>query len=318
MPRRIALLGAGFSRNWGGWLASELIGELCGRLRDRPHVTEMLRRMPNFEEVLGSRRQVAQREGPATQAADDVRCLEDAIGDAFFEMNMAFATRTEFEFSRDITYSVISFLAKFDAIFTLNQDLLLELNYDGMELRIPGRWAGYYLPGIQVTHAWRNAGKQQRVGLSLTVADRFELHAGTQPIFKLHGSTGWRSGEGAPVMVVGTGKQTVIEADNLLRWYFKQFREYLIAGGTELMTIGYSFSDAHVNELLIDAGLNAGLGMYIVDPRGTAVLQPQPEGTVRGRSAFDDVSLLGVSTRPLSVTFGGDEISHASFRRFIH
>jgi hypothetical protein len=317
MPLRIVLLGAGFSRNWGGWLAAELIGELCSRLLDRPHIVEMLRRMSNFEEVFGMRREAAQRGGGGNQPAEDVRRLESAIGEVFFEMNMAFAKHPEFEFSHDAAYSVVGFLAKFDAIFTLNQDLLLELNYDGMELRNPGLWTGYYLPGIQMTEAWRGAGRQQRVSQTLTVADRFELQGGSQPVFKLHGSTNWRSAGGAPVMVIGTGKQTMIEADALLRWYFEQFKEYLYAGGTKLMTIGYSFSDAHVNNLLVDAGAKTGCSLYLVDPRGTAVLQPHPEGAVRGRSPFDDMPLLGVSMRPLNATFGGDEISHASFRRFI-
>lgn len=167
--------------------------------------------MKNFEEVLGSRRQDALREGGGSQAAEDVRRLEASIGDVFFQMNMAFATRPSIEFSNDAAYSIVKFLASFDAVFTLNQDLLIELHYDGMELRNPGRWSGYYLPGIQMMSGWRDSDKQQRVGQVLTVAERFELQRGTQPVFKLHGSTGWRTPGGAPVMVVGTGKQTVIE-----------------------------------------------------------------------------------------------------------
>ncbi len=48
----IALLGAGFSRNWGGWLATEVLGELLGRVIGDPETYAKLRRLQNFEDTL--------------------------------------------------------------------------------------------------------------------------------------------------------------------------------------------------------------------------------------------------------------------------
>lgn len=62
---RVLLLGAGFSRNWGGWLASEVMGELCGRLADDGYLLQLLRKTPNFETVYGQVRQEATRNPPS-------------------------------------------------------------------------------------------------------------------------------------------------------------------------------------------------------------------------------------------------------------
>jgi len=56
---RILLLGAGFTHNWGGWLASELVGELCGRVEDDDELIQRLKETRNFEKVLGEIRQEA-------------------------------------------------------------------------------------------------------------------------------------------------------------------------------------------------------------------------------------------------------------------
>jgi len=57
MGKRYALLGAGFSRNWGAWLAPELVGELCGRVADDDDLVRRLTKDRNFEVfVRGLRR----------------------------------------------------------------------------------------------------------------------------------------------------------------------------------------------------------------------------------------------------------------------
>src|SRR4051812_33318182 len=88
---RIALLGAGFTRNWGAWLASELVGELCGRVDDDAELLQRLKETRNFEKVLGEIRQEANR-GPKQQ--DRFDRLQQAILETFDEMNQMLAHRT--------------------------------------------------------------------------------------------------------------------------------------------------------------------------------------------------------------------------------
>lgn len=58
--------------------------------------------------------------------------LQRAVYESFRAMNLALASRTDFNFSNDRRRSMNGFLARFDAIYTLNQDLLCDpaLNID--------------------------------------------------------------------------------------------------------------------------------------------------------------------------------------------
>lgn len=40
--QRYLLLGAGFSRNWGGWLASEVCDDLVWRLKEYPDIRSLI------------------------------------------------------------------------------------------------------------------------------------------------------------------------------------------------------------------------------------------------------------------------------------
>lgn len=308
---RIALLGAGFTRNWGGWLAAELIGELCGRLVDRPHVNQMLRLSGDFEYVLGARRTVAEREPSNEQAVEDVRRLEEAILKSFATVNAALARLPDLRFggAPDARYSIRRFLARFDAIFTLNQDLLLELHYDGMGLESGGQWQHYYLPGIVLTRGWLRARGEERNGQTLLVgtvpvapAERY------QPVFKLHGSVNWRAGEGGR-LVVGTGKEKAIAGSAILRWYHEQFRRYLMEENTRIMVIGYGFADQHINAALLQAAKQHSLAMYLVDPKGRQALVGRPELLL--------IPLIGMSERRFSEIFADpDNPAFQSLDRF--
>jgi len=55
MPNIILLLGAGFSKNWNGPLATEVTAHLMSRLQDEASVCDLLNKM-NFEDVLSQLR----------------------------------------------------------------------------------------------------------------------------------------------------------------------------------------------------------------------------------------------------------------------
>src|SRR5713101_3447523 len=101
----------------------------------------------NFETAL-SEVQNRSRSGSLDAKARLDR-LQGAIVGMFNDINRRFEVSTQFEFSNTTTFSVKHFLARFDAIFTLNQDSLLELHYrDAMEVTNPMRWNGMQMPGI--------------------------------------------------------------------------------------------------------------------------------------------------------------------------
>ena len=81
------------------------------------------------------------------------------------------------------------FLSQFDAIFTLNQDTLLETLYAG-PVRWSERWYGSYLPYMKFV-------KSQPNHISFMLREpmmqdsEFITRENDQPIYKLHGSYNW-------------------------------------------------------------------------------------------------------------------------------
>jgi hypothetical protein len=186
---RILLTGAGFSYNWGSWLASELEGDILTRLAGHPPIRKLVQSSSSYEEALGKARSPG-FSGVALSPGQ-VKTLEGAIKDSFWAMNMALGQRDSMEY--DSERSIQQFLGKFDAIFTLNQDLLLEFHY--RPDRFPdARWEGTYYPGLdpQVLSTLD-------AGEVIHVQRRVRLHQqpepNRQPILKLHGSVEWQDVE---------------------------------------------------------------------------------------------------------------------------
>ena len=145
MPHYL-LIGAGFSRNWGGWLANEVFEYLLGA----PEVDDRLRtilwdaklRGEGFESALAvAQAAYAAEKGP--DAKDALDRLTQAVIRMYASMQNGFANIKRPDPRTDI--SLQEFLSQFDAIFTLNQDTLLETVYAG-EVRWSERWYGSFLP----------------------------------------------------------------------------------------------------------------------------------------------------------------------------
>lgn|SRR5260221_2429222 len=121
----ILLTGAGFSRNWGGWLASEAFEYLVGCDGLHPRVRTMLwnhKDKGGFEAVYQSL-----KDGATNPTDRDVfQGFHVMVTGMFHSMGYGFQHAL-------VGTNILNFLATFDAIFTLNQDTLLELKYPGDE-----------------------------------------------------------------------------------------------------------------------------------------------------------------------------------------
>jgi hypothetical protein len=73
----------------------------------------------------------------------------------------------EFENPPSVQHSLASFLSRFHAIFTLNQDTLLEQHYNPM-IGPPMNWGHLQLPGMGFMQPFRPSGARQ---------DKFALRA---------------------------------------------------------------------------------------------------------------------------------------------
>lgn len=314
----LLLTGAGFSRNWGGWLASEAFEYLLGCSEIDYSLRQLLwdskKQGGNFEDALAQLQRHAPTEKP-------LQVLQGAILRMFESMNKGF-TKVEFEprhtklsLTTDPNYLVRRFLYRFNVIFTLNQDLLLERKYRDENISEPLRWTGWHIPGMKLNTEHRSSDPVcRKVAKQAPDTANFKVQPGIQPYFKLHGSTNWFSGDGGqePLLIMGGNKSIEIEQHPVLTWYHEKFKKYLSCPGARLMVIGYSFSDPHINEAIMQAADKGGLRLFIIDPQGVDVLSKVPEPLMTSLNPC----IIGASRRPLTETFGCDCVEHDKIMRF--
>jgi len=308
MPNFVLLTGAGFSKNWGGLVAREITSALMSQLQNNPHLLQVLNRA-NFEDVLS---QVQSEYLHARTAENQSRldAMQQVLENVFSRMNAHFAT-VPFEFSNDIAHSIRKFLARFDAIFTLNQDLLIEVHYSNQDVAIwyGTRWQGYELPGLrELPLEDPIAG---RVRSKWVPQDEFAQTPNMQPYFKLHGSTAWTAADGSSLMVIGRNKMGLIRSNAILGWNYRKFEEYLARPDTRLMVIGYGFADDHINASIVEAYQKGGLRlMYLVHPSGKAILDRYPTAPIRVPQPIMEIPCIEC-TVPLSAAFSTDHLARS-------
>lgn len=324
----ILLLGAGFSRNWGGLLADEVFDDLIGQseVAQDEYLKTLLwkhRTAGGFESALEDA-QVAFAANPAT-AALSLQRLQSAIFNTFERMNRAFFNAPTMEFQSHIEIMIRTFLARFDAIFTLNQDVLLEHHYlHQIELTAPNKWRGAQLPGLQrrpSVSVTTNPSWGRDVWIPVEKSS-FRIDDGLQPYFKLHGSSNWRDSDGGQLMVLGGNKYSAIRAHPILGWYFEQFRLHLSQPASKLFVIGYGFRDRHVNDVIVESVQNRGLRFFVIDSCGSDVVRranSSYRGSIYCPTDLDDAfrqGLIGASRRGLSEIFGNDQVAHEQVSSF--
>lgn len=326
----ILLLGAGFSRNWGGWLASEAFEYLlgCPDISNNSHLLDLLWRNQStggFENALAEVQANFIRDPHSN--TDHLMNIQSAVTQMFNDMNEGYFNQTNFEFQQARERTVGTFLARFDAIFTLNQDLLLEHFYIDQQVAALSqrRWNGCELPGMKPIYnpnaADPNSWAQRRWEPAPQTA--FQLDVRSQPYFKLHGSSNWREAHGAPMLIMGGNKIREIGLSPLLSWYHQQFENHLYQGNTHLMVIGYGFRDAHINEVITRAVSDRDAKMFIIAPEGgdlARVVNSTNRAAIRVDTNLEETfrrGLIGASRRLLREIFGDDLIEHNKVMRFL-
>lgn len=231
----------------------------------------------------------------------------------FDHMNAAFVENPWYK-RRDELFSVLELLPRFDAIFTLNQDLLLECNYltQPTGVYLGGRWQANHLPGIALPP--RNAPDDNVFLRELSPGSELQLNLRSdfQPVFKLHGSRNWRA-QDTDLMVLGANKAGAIAQFPILNAYFREFERALHDDNARLMVIGYGFRDQHINTVIESASRKTLLKTFIVDPLGLDVLDPYfgKGNVIRGPTALLEAILprcIGASRRNLRDVLARDEV----------
>ncbi len=315
MPH-VLLTGAGFTKNWGGLVAPEFFSRLLGETLD-DYTRALLfkhRGTGGFETVMN----ILQSEYKRAQTPEARKRFDDmtaAVAGIFNGMNNQFLHLPTLEFQNEVRYMVRPFLERFDVIFTLNQDALLEAQY--FPNFVGGRWIGAELPGTRLVGLPPHiqGTREERIALRTADPANLQIHPRTQPYIKLHGSANWlideRSGR---LLILGGQKAASIAQHTLLTRYQEMLEEHITRPGARLMITGYGFNDEHINET-IGRAVDRGLKNFIVDIRGVDAFDKfdhsaQIPGPPDPYAEKLRPSIIGESRKALTETFGRDHGEH--------
>jgi hypothetical protein len=328
------LLGAGFSRNWGGLLADEVVDFLLSspELSSDAGVRDII--WTNSDAGFESALEQVQRDFRANPKSRDacvrLERMQSAISRMFQDMNEGFYNELSFESHSNRTGTVREFLTRFETIFTLNQDLLLEHhykdNYD-ISLESPHRWNGLQIPGMRRLPADEPLfDKSWARARWLPLPDtEYQVDEHCQPYFKLHGSCNWIASKGEPILIIGGGKEESITNYQILRRYFAEFVTRVCQPNARLVVIGCGFKDHHINKVIAPGVYEYGLKLFVIAPKARDLAKVLTSSVHGGASMavygydLEDIfrkGVAGVSQRPLRETFGSDVAELKKVNRF--
>jgi len=261
----VLLTGAGFTRDFGGFLAQEVWSQVYNHpeVGCCPQLLSTLRKKFDYESVY---HEVIRGK---SYTEEDKKAMNQAILDAYQNLDEEVRElrktigRISVNGVTDLIYRFKGKQNRVGFIFTLNQDLFVERH---ITLSLP--W---------VTD-WPK--KECQINLetdSIRLPDEKELKAlqVRQPLrkerlvyIKLHGSSNWQTYDRKHQMVIGLEKELDIAREPMLRSYAAIFK-MVLTKAKRLLVIGYSFRDEHINKaiaLAMAACHNPNLELYVVSP----------------------------------------------------
>ena len=277
----VLLTGAGFTKTFGGYLASEMWGTILNQqeIQDSPELLKGMRDLENLDYEMFY--EDVQSNGTQQEKKD----LNAAIRSAFREMDDNIRTYKP----KSVSHSCCGLITRIvqdqtpSFIFTLNQDLFFERYHSREKITV--------FPGLPNHINLFEEADQNSTEFAMRLPTTQELELQRPKLFKkgfaqiayvkLHGSQGWLSHDGSDVMVIGTQKESRIQNEPLLNWYFSLFDEVINRPQTRLLTIGHGFGDRHVNECIVNAIRN-GLKLYVISPQSPVTFKSQFKTPLHG------------------------------------
>ncbi len=275
VSKKVLLTGAGFTKDFGGFLASEMWSFIFNSpsLDNHPRIKDILRHDFSYESVY--------HEVIENSECDDgeKNAIKEAVKSAYDMLDRNIRENKHRKVNRTgNSDSVKNFINRFGAgsnsrsfFFTLNQDLFVERycrDLEDVHIATPG----VLLQGITQFNDL-NEENCQRLPDRREVSNIFKQDNPTHPLkvpdfhyVKLHGSYHWKDSAGNAHMVIGEDKTGQISREPLLMCYSKLFEEILSVGDVELFVIGYGFGDEHINKVIADSVRDYGMGLHIMNP----------------------------------------------------
>lgn len=263
----LLLTGAGFTANFGGFLAKEMWSKIFNnpKLNDAGHLKLELRKNFDFEEIYSLVIDSRIRDLHPFERDVFVQSLQEAylamdkiIREPSWE---SYGVHTA-DLRRFLDFFKESNQNETSVCFTLNQDLFMERNFgwqplgpstmrysgtfDNLEMRDLDSNSSKILPNEGELEAFKNSFSENFLYV------------------KLHGSQKWVASDGRDTKVLGINKREAIERIPLLKWYFALLEQALFRENVRLVIIGYSFRDEHINNCIVKAINEYGLKLYVI------------------------------------------------------
>jgi hypothetical protein len=285
----ILLLGAGFTKNFGGLLADEMWAHIFNHEKVQAQSRVKMLNDFDYESIYYS-----VLEDPLVSYCEK-EAIKEATKLAYDNIDKIIIEYAERHSQLRGFYNVDDFIRCFPPhdqeikdpndgkiyhrlpdennksfIFTLNQDLFFERVYPNL---------GYpklFIPGIKNNSEWftfpttfnnpLTPSDYCRLPNEDELTNKNILLDGNYFLIKLHGSYNWTSFDGSDIMVIGRGKKEQIQKEPLLKRYSEIFKKALSQSQHRLLIIGYGFGDDHINRIISDAVKYHLLKIYILSP----------------------------------------------------
>jgi len=261
----VLLTGAGFTRDFGGFLANEIWALIFNSpaLKDYPRIKSLMQNDFDYEsiyyKVIDSN----------NFGEKEKKAFTNAVRDAYGSLDnkiLAYKRGDHPVSIADINQFIERFAGhhgKKGFFFTLNQDLFIE-RYCRPSNYTPITFGAAHRPN----HSERALEGSDHVNLPSSIDEIKDNRLASIDFLyvKLHGSFHWKSHEVSDKMVIGMDKEKQIQGEPLLNYYFDCFKEILSKNDIRLLIIGYGFGDEHINEVIGESIKNNNLRLYVLNP----------------------------------------------------
>ncbi|MGB8991030.1 MAG: SIR2 family protein [Desulfobaccales bacterium] len=313
--KRILFTGAGFTKNFGGFLAKEMWSKIFNEIRSHHSLREEL--LHNdfdyesiYHKVLNGEFSIQEKEALTAAILKAYETLDDVVRNWIFREGAPYPVNI---------YGLNDFIERFAGgnkefgfFFTLNQDLFIERHFNSIRI-------GFSQPGIRrildlnMINSQLPLIKHDYISLPTEniIQRSINNYVSGQTIcyVKLHGSFGWKSSDGKERLVIGREKERQIKDEPLLSWYFDLFKESLEFYERKLFVIGYSFHDHHINKIIADSVKTLGLKLYILSPEAPANFIANLNLIEYGKQIISSIN--GYYPYSLLEVFPSYQVSHA-------
>ena len=268
------LTGAGFTANFGGFLAKEMWSKIFNnpKLNGAKKIKLELRKNFDFEDVYS--KVIGNQIKDLNPFEYDV--FVKSLNEAYLAMDGvikgsppdAYGVHPA-DLRRFLDFFRKSSEGKIATCFTLNQDLFMERNFGWqplgpLSMRFKGNFGNLDPKDLNSDQLKKLPNQEELEALKNSLSESFYY-------IKLHGSQKWIAADGRDTKILGINKKEAIDRIPLLKWYFEIFEQVLCKDNTRLISIGYSFRDEHVNEIIVKAIKEHGLKLYIVSTENVDV-----------------------------------------------